>query len=86
MRNKCWANYQINCKKLRDEIKKAKKLSWKKLLVKIDGDIWGNGYKIVTRCTISYTPRTRLTLEKMQEIDNYLFPTPSVLGVTIRSC
>lgn len=41
-----WINYQNNRKRLRDEIKKAKKLWWNKLADEIDRDIWGDGYKI----------------------------------------
>lgn len=72
-----WTVYQNSRKDLRNEIKKAKRLSWRKLIDEVEKDIWGDGYKIAMKCTIGFPQKNRLTIDAMIEVAKQLFP-PSV--------
>lgn len=68
-----WNEFQESRKLLRQEIKNAKKNSWKKLINELDNDIWGSGYKIVLRYTIGYPLKPKLPIDEIERIANVLF-------------
>lgn len=69
-----WLEFQITRKDLRNEIKKAKRQSWKKLVEEVENDIWGDGYQITMKCTIGYPQPNRLTMDAMVNVTRHLFP------------
>lgn len=73
-RQEKWEEYMTKKKKLRDSIKKAKKSSWKQLCDEVDKDIWGNGYKIVTRAMLGFPPRIKQSMAFTGEVAGHLFP------------
>ena len=54
--------------KLRQEIKKSEQNNWKELCQKLEGDIFGDAYKIVKSQLKADGPRVELQVEKRLEI------------------
>lgn len=69
-----WEAYKASKKALRTSINKSKKECWKKLCAEVDGDIWGDGYKIVMSGMIGFPPRVNLPRDVTENIVNHLFP------------
>ena len=69
---------QVEYKRARAELKKkileSKKEAWKNLIQQLDDDIWGKGYKIVTR-KFGLTKRSAMSLEDHVKQAKKLFPT-----------
>lgn len=64
--------YREARKRLRDAIKNSKREKWRKVCEDIDRDVWGDGYKIVTR-RMGVTPPA-IPAERIEEIVGALFP------------
>lgn len=69
-----WENYKELKKKLRIAIRKSKSNCWKAICDQVDGDIWGDGYKIVTKSILGFPQRINLTIQRMEEVAKHLFP------------
>lgn len=67
------AAYKVMKKELRRKIRDTKMQMWKELCDDLDRDIWGDGYKIVTKRIGGLRPY-ELTMDKKWEIARELFP------------
>lgn len=65
--------YRQSRKKLKEAIKKAKERCWKELIEEVDNDVWGNGYKIVTKKHRKQLP-TKLEGQELKDTVDTLFP------------
>lgn len=66
--------YKSSKKRLRDNIKAAKKACWRSMCDKLDSDIWGDGYKIVMKQMLGFPPRPQMSMQMVEEVANHLFP------------
>lgn len=73
-----WEELKNDHKELRRELKrlinKSKKEHWEKLCRELDEDIWGEGYKIVSKCTRPTSLPYNLGVEQRKQIAEALFP------------
>lgn len=75
IRTTTWLHFQTARKILRNNVKKAKRSSWKNLCEEINNEIWGQGYKIVMKQVIGLPKIQHLTIDGMERIARELFAT-----------
>lgn len=66
--------YRESKKNLRNEIFRSKKRCWRSLCDKLDEDVWGDGYRIVTRELKLNGPMTAIPAATVEQIIRALFP------------
>lgn len=66
--------YKLARKELKQLISKAKRAHWTDLKADLENDIWGDGFKIVTRRLGSMPPLYNPPIEQKLKIINELFP------------
>ncbi|KAJ8910521.1 hypothetical protein NQ315_012818 [Exocentrus adspersus] len=71
--NEHHGNYKRGKKELQALINKSKNKHWEDLCQELDADIWGKGYKIVTKKLVGYAP-FELTTEQKIRAAGKLFP------------
>nr|CAI5852382.1 unnamed protein product [Callosobruchus analis] len=67
------AEYRRNLKELRRNIEQSKKKHWEDLCAELENDIWGDGYRIVTKRICKNIP-WELPIERKRSIVRDLFP------------
>nr|CAI5820284.1 unnamed protein product [Callosobruchus analis] len=67
------AEYRRNLKELRRNIEQSKKTRWEDLRAELENDIWGDGYRIVTKRICKNIP-WELPIERKRSIVRDLFP------------
>lgn len=65
--------YKNKKKKLKNLILEAKKENWKKMLLELDNDIWGLGYRLIVKRVAYRRPQIKLSVNEMEEAKK-LFP------------
>ena len=68
-----YEEYRRSRWELKQGIKSAKKQCWEDLINSVEDDVWGGGYKIVTKRT-GLQPMPKLTTKEKIEIASKLFP------------
>ena len=66
--------YKDKKRTLKRAIKIAKDTCWTSVLEEVDGSLWGEGYKIVTKRLKARQPTPRLPMEELEEVAEALFP------------
>lgn len=74
------ASYKENRRNLKKAIFKRKAECWTKLCNDLNGDIWGEGYKIVMRSLKQRLPRLDISRERRIEVAKTLFPESEVIA------
>ena len=69
---------------LRKQILLSKKEAWRKVIEELDRDIWGNGYRIVTK-RLGTSKTARISAERQEEGAKKLFPAIVDRGWTTRA-
>lgn len=79
-RQRMYEEYREARREMNIEITKAKKRGWENICEELKKDIWGLGYKIVTKKIGKKLPN--LPPEKREEIINQLFPNHNIIEWT----
>lgn len=72
--NQMWEMYKVARSSLKLLIYRAKRSAWNQLLDRLNDDIWGEGYQLITKRLAGERQRYKMPNEQLELIVNALFP------------